>query len=44
VPSAVSTASSVIDLLAEARQLELGERLRTGRRGCFLAAELSATP
>jgi cytosine/adenosine deaminase-related metal-dependent hydrolase len=36
-----SDSHAVIDLLAEARQLELGERLRTGRRGCFRAAELS---
>ncbi|MBO0784934.1 MAG: formimidoylglutamate deiminase [Actinobacteria bacterium] len=36
-----SDSHAVIDLLAEARQLELGERLRTGRRGCFPAAELA---
>jgi formiminoglutamate deiminase len=31
-----------VDLIAEARELELGERLRTGRRGVFTQAELLA--
>jgi formiminoglutamate deiminase len=36
-----SDSHAVIDLLAEARGLELGERLRTGQRGSFGAAGLA---
>jgi formiminoglutamate deiminase len=31
---------ATVDALAEVRELELHERLRTGRRGCFSAAQL----
>jgi cytosine/adenosine deaminase-related metal-dependent hydrolase len=33
---------AAVDLIAEARELEYGERLRTGRRGSFSPAELLA--
>ncbi|MBA8793939.1 formiminoglutamate deiminase [Friedmanniella endophytica] len=33
---------AVLDLVEEARALELGERVRSGRRGCFSPAELLA--
>ena len=33
---------AIVDLLTEARSLELGERLRSGRRGCFRPDELLA--
>ncbi len=36
-----SDSNAVIDLLAEARRVELGERLATGRRGHFTATELA---
>jgi formiminoglutamate deiminase len=36
-----SDSHAVIDLLAEARLVEMGERLTTGQRGCFRAAELA---
>jgi formiminoglutamate deiminase len=36
-----SDSHAVIDLLEEARRAELGERLATGRRGNFTAAELA---
>ena len=39
--SSAVTASAVIDLLEEARRVELGERLATGRRGHFTAGALA---
>ncbi len=37
-----SDSQAVVDLLEEARRVELGERLRTGQRGHFRAAELAS--